>query len=246
MEIWSNNIEDINNNKMKDINFNDYEFNSLEYEEALKYDKRTYFKYYLSLLRMKHILIFTFFICNDYNSSIIKICFFLFSFSLYITINSLFFTESTIHKIYEDEGAFNFVYHIPQVLYSLIVSGVINALLSFLSSTQKNILQLKTEKYNLFMKSSKTIKCLKIKFILFFIFSFIFLIVFWLYLGCFCAVYRNSQIHLIKDTLISYGLGLIYPFGINLIPGYFRINSLRSPNKDKKCMYKISQILQLF
>ena len=40
--------------------FNDYEINNLSYDEALKYDKRSYCKYYLSLLRTKHLLIFTF------------------------------------------------------------------------------------------------------------------------------------------------------------------------------------------
>ena len=42
------------------MEFNDYEMNNLKYEEALKFDKRTYIKYYLSLLRTKHLLIFAF------------------------------------------------------------------------------------------------------------------------------------------------------------------------------------------
>ena len=95
---------------------------------------------------MKHAIIFTFFTSNDYNSINIKICFFLFSFSLNITINALFFIDSTIHKIYEDEGDFNFFYQLPQIIYSVIISSVINALLSYLSLTQKNILELKKMK----------------------------------------------------------------------------------------------------
>ena len=133
-----NNIEDNNKNKTA-MNYNDYELNSLDYKEALKIDKRTYLQYYLSLLRMKHILIFTFYTSNDYNSIIIKICLLLFSFSLYITVNSLFFTDSTIHKIYVDEGNFNFIYQIPQILYSTIITLLLNTTLSYFSLTQKNI-----------------------------------------------------------------------------------------------------------
>ena len=54
--------------------YNDTELNSLSYKEALIIDKRNYFQYYLSLIKKKQILIFTFYITNDYNSIIIKIC----------------------------------------------------------------------------------------------------------------------------------------------------------------------------
>ena len=84
---------------------------------------------------------------------------------------------------------------------------------------------------------------MKKKFILFFIICFLFLLLFWYYLGCFGAVYKNTQIHLIKDTLISFGLSLIYPLFLNLLPGIVRIPSLTS--KDKKCMYKTSKIIQI-
>ncbi len=48
----------------------------------------------------------------------------------------------------------------------------------------------------------------------------------------FCAVYANTQTHLLKDTFSSFGLSLVYPFGINLIPGLFRIYALRDPKKN--------------
>ena len=64
------------------------------------------------------------------------------------------------------------------------------------------------------------------------------------YIICFCGVYINTQIHLIKDTIISFGLSLIYPFGIYLIPGIFRIPALKAKKRDKIYMYKFSQIIQ--
>ena len=227
------------------MNYNDYELNSLKYKYALKYDKRTYFQYYFSLLRMKHIIIFTFFTSNDYNSFVIKICLFLFALSLYLTVNALFFTDSTIHKIYEDDGKFNFIYQIPQILYSVMISSILNSILSNLSLTQYNILQLKKHKKNIINRSLEVKKCINIKFIFFFLLSFLFLFIFWFFLGCFCAVYKNTQMHLIKDALISYGLSFTYPFGLYLIPGIFRIISLKAINKDKKCMFQFSKLLQL-
>ena len=86
---------------------------------------------------------------------------------------------------------------------------------------------------------------LKIKFALYFIFSGIFLLFFWYYLSMFGAVYRNTQSHLLNDTLFSFGLSLIYPLGIYLLPGLFRIPALKDPERKKECLYKFSKILQI-
>ena len=223
---------------------NDYEYNTLQYKEALILDKRTYFEYYLSLLKINHVLLFPF-RKNDYNSFIIKIYLFLFSFILYYAINTLFFSDSTMHKIYEDEGSFNFVYQIPITLYSFLISNTINYLLKYLSLSEKAILNLKNCKIKKIRKYKRQLKkCLFIKYIIFFIISFILLLLFWYYISCFCVVFKNTQILLIKDTLISYGFSLLYPFGINLLPGFFRIRSLKSVKKDKKWLYRISKYLQ--
>ena len=234
-------------NKIK--KFNDYEINELNYKRALKIDHRTFKEYYISLLKRKQILIFTFYTNDDYNSKIIKISLFLFSFALYYTINALFFTDSTMHKIYEEEGAFDFIYQIPKILYSTVLSSIDNALVSYLSLSEKNILNIKKSKEKNKDNLKKLVydikKCLIIKFILFFFFNFLSLILFWYYLGCFCAVYKNTQLHLIKDTLLSFSLSLLYPFGLCLLPGIFRIKALNSKEKDKECMYKFSKILQL-
>ena len=228
----------------KYIKLNDYEMNNLSYEEALELDKRTYFQFYLSLLKTNHILVFTFYTSTDYNSKIIKIILFLFSFALYFTINASFFNDETLHKIYEDQGNFNFIYQIPQILYSSIITSIISVIIKFLSLTEKNIIEIKKVENNILEKSSKLLKCLVIKFVLFFLLIFLFLFIFWYYLLCFCGVYRNTQIHLIKDTLISFGLSLFYPFLLVLLPGILRIKSLNGQKSE--CMYIMSKIIQIF
>ena len=228
------------------MNYNDNELNSLEYKEAKEIDKRTYFQFYFSLLKTKHMIIFTFLNCSDYNSQLIKSCFFLFSFGLYYTINGLFFNDSNIHKIYEDKGKFNLLYQIPKIVYSTIISIIINSLIKYLSTTEKDIIVFKkNQKEDINNKKLKLLNCLVIKFIFFFILSFLFLIFFWLYLGCFCCVYRNTQVHLIKDTLISFGLSFIYPLVINLIPGLIRIPALKKNESNSEILYKLSKLIQL-
>ena len=62
----------------------------------------------------------------------------------------------------------------------------------------------------------------------------------------FGAIYNNTQIHLLNDTLISFGLSLIYPFGIYLIPGIFRIPAINRVNNGGKYLYNFSKVLQMF
>ena len=124
----------------------EYEMNLLNYELALILDKRTYWQYYWSLLKQKHLILFTFLPANDFNLSSLKIALFILSFSLYFTINGFFFNDETMHKVYKDNGVFNIIYQIPQILYSTLVSSVINMLLKKLSLSQKNILDINQEK----------------------------------------------------------------------------------------------------
>ena len=172
---------------------------------------------------------------------------FFFSLALYYTVNALFFNDSTMHKIYEDNGTFNFIYQIPQIIYSTIISTIFKNILTILSLTENNITEIKKEKtFELSIKKMrKLIRYLTIKFILFFVFEFLFLILFWYYLSCFCAVYKNTQIYLIKNTSISFATSLLYPFGLNIIPCILRISSLKSIKKDKECLYKVSKIAQI-
>ena len=223
---------------------NDYELNNLIYDEAIKYDKRNYMQYYLSLLKMGNLFLFAFVPNNDYNSMVIKISLFFFSFSLYYTVNALFFTDSTMNKIYEDNGEYDFIYQIPKILYSNLICTVINLIARFLSLSEKDILSINIIKNNDKVQKEviKIKKCLKIKFVLYYLVSFCLLFIFWFYVSCFCAVYRNTQLYLIKHTLISFSLSLLYPLGYYLLPGIFRMPALRK--KKSEILYKISLLLQ--
>ena len=236
---------DLNSIKAK---YNDQELNTMDYKNAIKYDKRTYIQYYWSLVKKKQLLLFTFIPNNDYNLILIKINLFLVSFSSYFTINGFFFNDESMHKIYINKGNYSILYQIPQILFSSAISVVINFSLKFLALSENDILKLKKEKEfkEIKRKSKEVQKCLKIKFIIFYILSILFLAFFWYFISCFCGIFINTQIFLIKDTLTSFLLTLIYPFGLSLIPGIFRIIALRDKKKNRNIIYIISKIIALF
>ena len=134
----------------------------------------------------------------------------------------------------------------PIIIISFIFSYIINIFIKYFFLSERNLAELKNEKKNkkLLDKQAKVHRCLIIKYISYFIISFIFLIFFWYYLASFCAVYQNSQVYVIKNTFISFIIGLIYPFFINLFPGIFRLYSLKKKKDKIECIYNISQFLQ--
>jgi len=250
IESYSSNLQSILKKTKNAMEKNDNELNDLPYLLALKFDKRSYCHYYISLIKIKHIFFFTFCNNNDYNIKLIKYDLFFVGFTLFCFVNTLFFSDETMHKIYKDNGTFNFIYQLPQILYSSLISSVINALLKILALSEKSILEYKslkdekkTSPKNFDKIEIQLHKKLKIRFAFYFIISSIFLLFFWYYISMFCVIYVNTQIHLIKDILISYSLSLFYPFAIYLLPGIFRILSLK--NSKRKYLYKISKIVQL-
>ena len=231
----------------KEIKYNDYELNNLVYKDAIEKDKRDYFQYYCSLLKTKHIVLSIFLASNDYNLITIKLSLFIFSFCLYFTVNALFFTDKTMHKIYENKGIFDILIQLPHILYSTLISAFINMLTKKLALSEKDVLKIKEIKIKeeALEKSAKMYRNLMIKFNIFFGISLLFLGFFWYYVTTFCAVYKNTQIPLIINTLSCFLLSLLYPFALNLLPGMFRIPALKSEKKDKECEYNIGNLIAL-
>ena len=223
--------------------FNEIEMNELIYETAKKKDKRTYSQYYLSLLRTRHFLISTFFNNNDYNSKFIKIYIFFYTFAINYVISAMFYSDNTMHKILIDEGSFDFTYQLPQMIYSLIISSILKTILNYLGLYGKNIIDFKNIE-NKEINIEKFLWNIKIKIIIFFIITYILLFFLWIYLGCFCAVYENTQIHLLLDVSLSFGISFITPFFKYLLPGMFRIPSLKDKT-ERRLMLKFSKFLQI-
>ena len=219
----------------------------MKFKYALKMDKRNFITYYFSLLKQKQLIMFTFFVNNDYNIYLMKISLFLCVFSLHLMTNTFFFNDDNMHKIYEDCGKYNLLYQIPQILYSTIISSVITIILKSLSLPQKSIIKIKQEnKLDLMIKAFISfVNCFKNKIILFSGFGLILLLFNLYYISLFCAVYKNTQSHLLTDTFTSFGISLLYPFGLSIIPVFLRIPALKSGKKDKKIIYVISQLISI-
>ena len=156
------------------------EKSSNTYNIAIKFDKRNYFRYYVSLIRTQHYLIFTFFNNNDINSGIIKVDFFFILFTIEYIVNAVFYNNDTIHKIYEDKGEVDLINKLVIEVYPYLISTLLNYPLKFLDITNGLIINFTQDisKNGIKEKSKNIIKLITIKFILYFIISSLFLLFF--------------------------------------------------------------------
>ena len=235
-----------NNPTNKETKLDNFELNNLDFDEALKFDKRGFFSTYWSILKREHIIIFTFFIRNDYNLVYIKFARFMFLVCTDMAMNVFFFADETMHKMFLDYGKYNFLLQIPQIVISTAVSQFIEVFICFLSLTDKHFYEIKNLNKNEKDKLFSIMQCAKRKITFFFVFTFIMFAFYWYSIACFCAVYRNTQSAFIKDSISSFILGLLYPFILYLFPSVLRIISLKAGKARLSCIYKTSDIIPFF
>ena len=144
----------------------------MNYKMALEHDKRTYWQYYWSLLKKKHMIILTFVSNDDYNVFLLKFCLFILSLALFFAINTLFYNDDSMHSIFSEQGRYNLIYQIPKTLYSTLISSITTFILKKLSLSQSELIDIKKEPNQNKSKkmADKSKKCLKIKLYSFFSF----------------------------------------------------------------------------
>jgi len=236
-----------NNNKdNNDYEYADEELNDMNFDDAVENDHRNFLRIYWSLVKYDQLIIFTFFTKTDYNLRILKISLFLCSMGLFFVMSALFYDDDDISHVYKNGGVYDFLYEIPDTIFSTVCCFIINFIIEGLSLSHDKILELNEEKKSLKnyqLKMDKVVRCIRIKTYLYFICSFIFLITFWYYVGVFCAVFKNNQKNLFLSMGQDFLLSMISPFYLDLIPTTVRIISLRYKKKFLYCLSKILQML---
>ena len=233
------------------LNYDNFELNNMEYEEALQKDKRSMIRSYWSVINREHLILLTFFSQNDFNLSHVKFARFIFIICTEMTLNVYLFSDETMHKIYLSYGEYDIMQHIAQIIMTTVFSQIMEVFICFLSLTDLSIYKIKDLKRNKKQNQETLIEIFdilkaanrKIKKNIFY-FSFLVLLFYWYSVACFCAVYRNTQIIFLKDCGLSFLTEIIEPFILYSIPSVLRAISLKNGNFE--CMYKLSEMIPIF
>ena len=152
-----------------------------------------------------------------------------------------------MHKIFLNYGKYDFVQQIPQIVYTTIISNLLEIFLCYLSLTDKYFYHIKNIS-NLHERNSviKILRCIEFKLVIFYIFIFLFFIFYWYLVSVFCSVYKNTQIIFLKDSLYSFIFSELLPFIIYFFPTTFRIISLKNQKHKLEYLFKLSNIIPFF
>ena len=241
--------KNLNSEEKKKIqdSYDNFELNNMNYQDACDLDKRSCLRTYWSVLKREHYVLFTFCSRNDYNLFYVKIERFFILICTEMTMNGMFFVHETMYK--KRTGDTSFAQKIPQFVFSLLVSHVMEVILCYLSMTDVHYYQIKAlpklDKNN--DKIIDIISCMQRKLTAFFIFTFLVFLFHWYFISAFCAVYQNTQIIFLRDSGISILTSLIDPFIIYAFTCILRAISLSKCCKKKiSCIYKLSDLIPIF
>ena len=236
---------DTKSQKTQIYDYENDELNELPLKRALKYDKRSFCKYYWNILMFSHIILNVFFRHNDYNLFAVKLGLLFMTFPINLTFNIFFYTSKQIKVNYANalDDISGFWKSISNSIYSSLLSSTLLIMLKFICLTHNSVRVLRKFKD---IDAAKTksvcvLRCIKIRVTIYYILSLAFLAIFGYYILCFCAIFENTQIQLIKSTFTSWLISLIYPLIICLVTSIFRKLAFKFKNR---ILYAIKQLMQ--
>ena len=239
-------------NTKKYERLDNFELNNLDYNDACELDHRGFCKTYCSVLFREHVFLFTFFTWKDFNLFYIKIERFLTLLCIEMTMNGLFFIHESMHRKYVEGEELTFAQKLPQLLFTLIASHIIEVILCFFGMTDVHVYEIKSLAKNENNKENREkviniIDKMKNKLVWFFVFTFLLFLFNWYFISAFCAVYQNTQKIFLRDSGISFLMSMIDPFIIYGATNILRYLSLFACCRKKLCcLYKLSDIIPIF
>ena len=228
IQIDANNSPD--NDKPLESN---YILNNYEYETAIKYEARTFWRVLYIVMISKDNILNTFILRSPLESKPLQICLLIFSYTCDLALNTLFYFSDNISDKYHYTGKYLFWYtlfnNILISLISTVLSLILGGILNLLSESKDNLEdEFKEEekklredpnykvsderKDEIIQKIDKELKNLKVKMVFFVIVDFIILLFFFYFVTAFCEIYKNTQTSWISDAVMS----IIISFPIEL------------------------------
>ena len=238
-----------------------YYLDNYDYEDAIIYDKRSFWRLYLICIFAKQNILNTFFINSPLDLKPIKLCTFIFIYSCDFALNTLFYFSEKISDKYNYKGTnifwFNLINNLSISLFSSIISFIIVTILALLTNSKDNLEDVFREeekklKYNKKYKISNKTKIkildniykinnkLKYKILFFLIIEILIMIFFYYYVTAFCEVYKQTQISWIIDSVSSFLISFPIECLLALLICLLYIIGVKKRNKF---LYKIAMIL---
>ena len=239
-------------NLKEDININIEEYlesdiDDLDYNDAIKKDKREFCNYFRDKLKSNQIILNTFCFEEPFKPRSIKLLLFIVDIDLYFFVNGLFYNEEYVSEIFhlEEDSFYNaFERFMGNFFYAALVGVIVNYIIEFFFIEEKKIKGiLKREKDNLYIlkfEIVQVIKDIRKRLIYFIVISYLITIFSWYHISCFNNVYPHM-----KNEWLIFSIIIIFLMQILSILACFIETILRfiSFKYKSEKIYKLSLLL---
>ena len=218
------------------------------FNQAVKYDYRNFWRILFICLFSKQNILHTFFFKTYLEPFILRVYLFIFFLSSEFAFNALFYFNNKISDRYNYKGdnllIFSFVNNLTITLCSNFVSFVLRLILKCLTNSRKSIENVIREVENkmrnkksidisgkdkriLFKKISSILNTLKIKIFIFIIVELSCMLFYTYYISAFCAVYKNTQNSWLLDSFSSFLMTNLFDVFVAFIISIIYITGLK-------------------
>ena len=219
-----------------------------DYDDAIKFDKRTFFEFFIERLSEKQITMNTFYYKENLRPKSIKIILLLLNIDLYFVINGFFYNEEFLTALFNsnvEETFFsyisrsfsNFVY---ATLVGVIIGIIIDCIFIEESKVKRVFLREKENPVQLRYEISIITTEIKKRYRIFILLCFFIAIISWYYVSCFNNVYPGIKIEWIKSSITIIIIMQILSILIVLLEAIVRDLSFHYQSEK---LYKFKQFL---
>ena len=221
---------DANNTSRKEPPNSNVILDNYQYETAIKYDKRDFFRiFYICLLCKENILKLIMFKIPIFMRGL-NMCLFIFIYSSDLALNTIFYSNEKISEKYHYQGYnlfyFSLVNNIIKALLSALISILLVSLFRLLIDSRvkyeavfrkeekkmrsnKNYKIDKATNNKILIEIAEISKKLRKKILIFLISEFTLMLFYFYFVTAFCEVYKQTQISWIIDCFISIIISIV-------------------------------------
>jgi hypothetical protein len=233
------------------INMEEYlkpDLDDLEYDDAIKEDKRSFCQFVGERLKEKQIIMNTFYYKENIRPITIKIILLLLNIDLYFIFNGLFYNEKYLSELFhsnEEETFFSFIPRsISRFIYTTLVGFIIGIIIDCIFIEERRVkrifLRERDKPVEIRYEISIIITSIKNRYYIFIFLCLLISIFSWYYAICFNTVYPGIKMEWIKSSITIIIIMQILSIILVLLESVLR--SLSFYYKSEK-LYKFKKLL---
>ena len=256
------NVEDAKK-KVYIPNLSGHVLNIYTFQEAIKYDKRSFCTIYYIFLIAKQVIMHAIFYKSPMEPLPIRLSLLKFMLGCDLALNAIFYTDEKISEKYnsvESALTFAFTNNLIVILLSTLIGYILFIFLANMNNSTNAIRNLFREeeekikknknyevsfqrKREITIEVNRIMKTYKIKIIIFYIVEFLCMIFFWYYVTIFCYMYKKTQLSWLTDCLLTIVIRIIIDFFLNII---FALLYKLAININSNCFFKTITFIYCF